>query len=1126
MLGRWTRSLGHAVAAKRREWAATNAARLKYEPGVLRRAFDRVSESPNWHVAVVVVCFLSLSLAAWCFPPPYPGLIDFKPTDPEKYSGREAFFALWATQAAIIAVVYPMVLAFVTILIQRQSGSKASLEAYFVTSSAKLTGVSSLGLVLGMAVQFFFLDQAASWVVFAWMVLDGLWFVVNTALTVFFLDATFEFASPERRVRARNRYLLTRAWPAEWKFHLSRHLAANPIERGLLRAKMAMGGLADASPAFSPRARMFGTQPALTLRYRGAKAVVDIRYVFLELALWLWTRRIASVRSAGEVASEGTLRAVFSRVGPVLEQSVDLREQVYHMEPFFTVSKSAHPNLLERVLLRLSISLSRDTGAPRVSVLDGLAEAREEVLESAAQNAESEFERRLTVLLGLYDQLIESSAVVIDGEPDNWALLQDSVEYPNAPLAHAWQGTFLELHKRALDLLPESSHFAEHTVRVPARFYARQQEYGHRELWRLHLRLQYFHLRATLDWATERLASIPTPNPVVGALLQEPLRRRYEAVLKSGVSAWEGIKNMRLLPEKLMWADVARLAPLFEAHLRYTILLTARALQDNDARGAFWMADMLFRWRSQNARYHHAEGVSYFDRFKVRYEDILLPEPGFRELFPLPEYEEATDETVWSVWDIAFGNVWRDYLCTLVASVLTHTDREGQQRFAYRFARTALTGEATAFAWSGAGHPFNTGDKLLYTYLRMYAIAGDELESSYGKRLEEVADSLAPSALADGIAGRIYSSSGTAFGSLLSAHVFMLACMAGDGWKASPDFDRQFSEWRAADEVRRRIADFLRSAIEELGRPEFIARWSAAWAAIAEKTDDALRTRVSETKLALQDLLNRLEHLRALDVAAAPLSDAALARLRSHASSALGRLKEVSPLNLFDEAQRTDYAGQPSAKQFTHNVQGWDRGSLTDPPQAPPLGNEQEFVADATAQAVAFFGIRTALATATADTRAVASRAEFEDSIRQYGRSATAAGRRPVLLVSSRADPPWLVEMARRPAEGGLPSLRRMKENSGEPGYVGHIGETAIYVAPIAAGQPVLCDREVLRRVLVLGPADNPFVLNVKDEATPGRCTLQFSWWQLTEVGEGSVLKLKLPAPPAREGAAAARPTS
>lgn len=208
------RSLSSLVAEQRKEWAKSNPSRLKYEPGWSSRAFQGLCDAPSRWAAALTLLFIGGSIASACWPAPYPGLFNFHPVD-DKYSPVATFLGLWTVQAAMVAVVYPIVVAFVTVLIQRQSASKASLQAYFSASGAKLTGISSLSLVFVMALQFVVLDTVGPLTGFVWVVADAWWFALNTVLGLYFLAATFEFASPEGRTRARNRYVLTKAWPQE-----------------------------------------------------------------------------------------------------------------------------------------------------------------------------------------------------------------------------------------------------------------------------------------------------------------------------------------------------------------------------------------------------------------------------------------------------------------------------------------------------------------------------------------------------------------------------------------------------------------------------------------------------------------------------------------------------------------------------------------------------------------------------------------------------------------------------------------------------------------------------------------------------------------------------------------------
>jgi hypothetical protein len=128
--------------------------------------------------------------------------------------------------------------------------------------------------------------------------------------------------------------------------------------------------------------------------------------------------------------------------------------------------------------------------------------------------------------------------------------------------------------------------------------------------------------------------------------------------------------------------------------------------------------------------------------------------------------------------------------------------------------------------------------------------------------------------------------------------------------------------------------------------------------------------------------------------------------------------------------------------------------------------------------------------------------------VMQFGDQARHLRHEPLLLVPTRADPRWLLDMMRRSPSGELPTLRSRRDSQSLSSYVGHIGETAVYVAPLPSGESLLLHRQMLESLEIVGPADHPFVAADEPGVPADRCTLRLSWRQRVRLGDQPIVLL------------------
>lgn len=152
MLRRALDSLARRVELERKEWRSANQVRKDFAYPHVQAAILDAAENPSRNVPNWLVLALMLSGVAWGLPFQF----EVWPGDPYKSAEIISYLAaLWAVQAAVVALVYPIVIGFVALLFQ--------------------------GVVM---------HNANPGVVLIWSAIDSVWFFINMALTAFFLVRT------------------------------------------------------------------------------------------------------------------------------------------------------------------------------------------------------------------------------------------------------------------------------------------------------------------------------------------------------------------------------------------------------------------------------------------------------------------------------------------------------------------------------------------------------------------------------------------------------------------------------------------------------------------------------------------------------------------------------------------------------------------------------------------------------------------------------------------------------------------------------------------------------------------------------------------------------------------------
>jgi hypothetical protein len=170
--------------------------------------------------------------AVWILPR-YTGInIAASVTETDKLLTR--FETVWMIQATVTALVYPIVLAFVAVLLQRRPSAKATLDLYLLDTAALPASLSAATLVTVMGLEYLAVNTfGEGWL--EWGLLGSLfWFSISGVLTVYFLYRTLRFLNDDQRVQSFERYAVHIALPREIRGYLFTHILLDRQKRSLL----------------------------------------------------------------------------------------------------------------------------------------------------------------------------------------------------------------------------------------------------------------------------------------------------------------------------------------------------------------------------------------------------------------------------------------------------------------------------------------------------------------------------------------------------------------------------------------------------------------------------------------------------------------------------------------------------------------------------------------------------------------------------------------------------------------------------------------------------------------------------------------------------------------------------
>jgi hypothetical protein len=1074
---RWLlRSLNSRIRAEIAEWLEGNAVMRRERYMGLDGILSSLSLRPYPSIALLLILFFILmwltsdslyhAVYAW----EWPSELRFNTWVKEHRDHLiPLFLGIWAIQATIAALVYPLVLAFVALLLQGKTSSPF-VRAYLHYSGAVFAGPSAMALIVALLIPFALMTWRDEWVSnreLAWVcVFAALWLLVNLWLTLQFLRKTLAFLSSRRKYREVVRYALCVVWPYQVQLTIAEVLHISAGQVGLLPEFA--GATVDVE---GPVVRLLSlgrsrdTQRVSSIYLNARRELGDVWYRLLDFAVSRWRRRAQKLKTGPEGQPRKHVLYLPLTPGDVYEGETALIE----------VDGSVSPNLIERAAIRLSYRFRKERLDTDSNVEIYLRALIQDARSAIASNNQEDFREALGAVIDLHGKLLKGSEFVDgDSSPNSFSLQSESML--GRQFHQTWSWCYTELIEDAVDQVERTTRYFEAMCNLPSRLL---QELGDTEVTRP--REWLIKLSPNLLWHLARwwkqrieLQGDLTHAMCDPALLKPPYLDTHQRLLKSWVGYWETMRDAFFSSESRTksgdWLWHRRWSESYAVHLDETAQVLMAAVHRGDRLGAEYLADALQKWI---ASLELRAGRNYFwlqrrhlltiENLRSTWEEVV----GEFVREDLLGRRTSEDE----VFFVAIRNYWIDVRCVVTfILVIWARECECERSLPADILRGLLDGRS----WLGGAErqvdeaALNRGGAWLLKQFIRQRFAGWVGETRYENRLGSLVEKLLGVKEEEWVPGRIHSFWGaTDLNSVLDGQLMMLLIFSQKTWDPLSQIESDVRGWMSDPSRIRDIQDYLQRLLNRLGDQTF-ADYGATYDCVTKgksaipfaKAQETLSEAIGKARQFLSDL--RSEGLKTASISAARLADYS----RNASQSAFDRDTGAFPLGLFDEIGVTNDAIE--SKRLV--VKAMSKGGFTEPEMEQRAANEEDWIAQAMKEHVGAIVLGSALAGGEWVEIQTATPNAYWAALRATEKRLLSEGLTPILILDNATRPAWVWDWMneihgdedayRRPA--GL-TYSKDDDQLGE-GYLGHFNGTAIYVARMSSGSSLFVARELFHR--------------------------------------------------------------